>query len=180
MRKLLKKKDGFTLIELMIVVVIIGILAAIAIPAFINYVKKSKTSEAPSNLKSLYTGAASYYAQEFVTAAGLAGTLQTQCTVSAGTSETFMTPTAQKQTATQTAEFTALNTVFSEPIYYRYVIAATMGGCNKAVSSDLYTFSAFGNLDGDATLSTFEVQAGSAANNVVYRSPAIFTNNELE
>ena len=64
MNKLLSKKEGFTLIELMIVVAIIGILAAIAIPAFVNYVKRSKTSEAGANLKSLFTGAAAYYERE--------------------------------------------------------------------------------------------------------------------
>jgi len=41
---------GFTLVELMIVVVIVSILAAIAIPAYSKYVKKSRTSEAVSNL----------------------------------------------------------------------------------------------------------------------------------
>ena len=47
------KKRGFTLIELMIVVAIIGILAAVAIPAFINYMKRAKTSEATVNLKTI-------------------------------------------------------------------------------------------------------------------------------
>jgi prepilin-type N-terminal cleavage/methylation domain-containing protein len=50
-----KNNKGFTLIELMIVVVIIGILAALAIPRFMRSTTKSKQSEAKQLLKQIYT-----------------------------------------------------------------------------------------------------------------------------
>ncbi|ARV73480.1 pilin [Vibrio campbellii] len=67
-----KKQQGFTLIELMIVVAIIGVLAAVAIPAYQDYVKKSEAASALATLKSLITPAELYYQENGTsTAAGL-------------------------------------------------------------------------------------------------------------
>ena len=63
MTKLHTRRGGFTLIELMIVVAIIGILAAIAIPNFLRFQLKAKSSEGKTNIAAIRTAEESYFAE---------------------------------------------------------------------------------------------------------------------
>lgn len=63
MRQRVHNQLGFTLIELMIVVAIIGLLAAIAIPSFLSYQLKAKTSEPKTNLAAIKTASLSFQAE---------------------------------------------------------------------------------------------------------------------
>lgn len=187
--KLLKKKEGFTLIELMIVVAIIGILAAIAIPAFINYVKRSKTSEAFSNLKAMFTGSASYYVDEHwpagVMPRGTTAIPSTACAVSDG--NTGNAVGQEKATidweglrAGGMNRWDGLNFNPADPVYYNYSVVDSPGDCGNTSETTIYTFHATGDLDGDGETSLFEVSAGSDDSNQLYRSPGIYRIDELE
>jgi len=66
MYRRIRLNKGFTLIELMIVVAIIGILAAIAIPNFLRYQAKSKQSEAKVLLDGIFTSEVSYFSEQNV------------------------------------------------------------------------------------------------------------------
>jgi type IV pilus assembly protein PilA len=127
MKKLLKNKiKGFTLIELMIVVAIIGILAAIAIPNFIRYQLKSKTTEAKTVLGGVKTSQESFRAEidnyanvSTIQPSSLPGTVKADW----GSSPTAYTcPTACDREAPGSCNsFDCIGYSPSGQVYYRYV-----------------------------------------------------------
>lgn len=125
MRATTRKARGFTLIELMIVVAIIGVLAAVAIPAFLNYIKRSKTAEARLNLRQIYDAAASYYASHQTNPDGFvySSALPQRADSSIAAPGRAPVPPAEQRWNSQGGPSSAWGTIgfaSGEPTYYKY------------------------------------------------------------
>ncbi len=154
---------GFTLVELMIVVVILGVLAAVAIPAFTRYVKRSKTAEATGNISRIYMGQVAYY--------NLSGERYAQ---SQFVNQPFFTPDNNPGSAKYAAnirlwtadpQWSAIGFAIPTAHYYAYNSFATTTG---DVGAYFYA-RAIGDLDGDNTESTYTVRGEIVAGGEVQR-----------
>lgn len=125
----------------MILMVYLGILAAVAIPAFTRYVKRSKTSEAAGNIARIYQGELAYL-QASIEAQRGASFVALPSTPPAP-------PSAQKYPANVQAwgQWTPVGFSIDAAHYYQYSVSA---------DATSFTVRAVGDLDGDGIQSTFE------------------------
>jgi prepilin-type N-terminal cleavage/methylation domain-containing protein len=172
---------GFTLVELMIVVAIIGILASVAIPSFIKYIRRSKTTEATMNVRKMYEGLVSYYAADH--SDGNGGILPKQFPDPVGwtPAQGACCPAKCPPSAAlwNGPSWSAINFGMDDPHYFSYQISAGAGTGNTV--GDFIQLEASGDLNCDgAVYSLFRRTATVEAQFGIGGGGAIFIQDELE
>ena len=180
MRNLLKKR-GFTLIELMIVVAILGILAAVAIPAFINYMKRAKTSEATVNVDRMYEGTVAYFEKKHVKS-GVSSLSSSNCLPTAATKPGTV-PKGIEEIGDPAAWYSVdtwkdLDFAMSDNHIYQYAFVTPDGG-KCAISAGAFTAAAHGDIDGDGTTSDF-LREAAIESGEIHGSSGVYKNEPLE
>ena len=136
----LQKKDGFTLIELVIVITIIAVLSAIAIPTYANYQYKSKIAEAKGIIGGIKKAQIAYY-EEFGT--------YVACASSPGANGTAGTA---RRPWVDNGGFATIGFAPTGGVRYNYSVAVSADGQEMAIDAE-------GDLDGDSIASYYTLSS---------------------
>jgi type IV pilus assembly protein PilA len=189
---------GFTLVELMIVVAIIGVLAALAIIGVRNYLASSKTAEAKDKIGAITRAAVGAYEREtylnelLADGATSATAMHVLCksaltpVPSSGVPKgTKVQPNTQAgkdfQAGDSQTGWPCLKFTISDPVYYQfnYVQGAGYTAISQVNTGTGFEASAQGDLDGNGIFSTFS-RSGDVRNSVVVLSTQVGVQNEFE
>ena len=164
-------------------VALAGVLAAVAIPAFMKYIRRSKTSEATMNLRKGFDSAVTYYNEEQAdrTGAILPRHFPKSVALTPGNPTKLMCKNGESTKFVPTVDtwrhetWVALNFAVDDPFYYAYEFVSEGTGADA-----IFTVRAVGDLDCDGVLSTFERIGTADENNFISGGAGLFSKEELE